>query len=99
MPVRCLRYSLRQLPGERGKPRYSIISARLATEFTPYGNLVIGAHGELYGTAWEGGPYGYGMVFKLRPPPAAGGERTETVLYTFTGQSDGANPWGLSMSA
>jgi len=66
---------------------------------TPYGSLVIDAHGELYGTTWEGGAYDYGTVFQLRQPATPGGAWTETVLYTFTGQSDGANPWGLSMSA
>jgi uncharacterized repeat protein (TIGR03803 family) len=50
--------------------------------------------GNLYGTTYFGGnlsdcaPIGCGVVFKLDP---AG---KETVLYTFTGGTDGANPQG-----
>ncbi len=55
----------------------------------PNGGLVFDSQGNLYGTTnlnWYGGESGYGTVFKLTP----GG--TETVLYTFTGGADGANP-------
>lgn len=33
---------------------------------TPYAGLIQGARGRLYGTATEGGRYGYGTVFKLK---------------------------------
>jgi uncharacterized repeat protein (TIGR03803 family) len=62
----------------------------------PYGSLFLGA-GYLYGTTFFGGDLtspeldcsgtGCGVVFKL---DQAG---TETVLYTFTGAADGANPY------
>src|SRR5205807_6755836 len=42
---------------------------------------------------WHGtvcGPNGCGTVFSLSP--TSGGGWTETVLYNFTGGSDGANP-------
>jgi uncharacterized repeat protein (TIGR03803 family) len=42
--------------------------------------------GNLYGTTVSHGAYGWGLVFKLDP---AG---NETVLYTFTGATDGGNP-------
>src|ERR1051325_10232004 len=42
--------------------------------------------GDLYGTTEFGGAFGYGTVFKLSP------DHTETVLYSFTGGSDGAIP-------
>ncbi len=58
---------------------------------TPYGGLVRDSAGNLYGSTLQGGvttgSQGYGVVFKL---DAAG---TETVLYTFTGGSDGASPY------
>ena len=44
------------------------------------------AAGNLYGTTEQGGAYGFGVVFKLTPGGA------ETVLYSFTGGSDGADP-------
>jgi hypothetical protein len=37
-----------------------------------------------------GGKNGDGLVFSLKPPASPGGEWTETVLYRFTGGSDGA---------
>jgi uncharacterized repeat protein (TIGR03803 family) len=50
--------------------------------------LILDAEGNLYGTTSNGGgPASAGVVFELDP----GGQ--ETVLYTFTGGSDGANPY------
>ncbi len=55
---------------------------------TPYGGVVIGPNGALYGTASYGG-VNYGTVFELRPPLTACKAILcywgETVLYTFTG--------------
>jgi len=50
----------------------------------PYAGLVFDAAGNLYGTAEEGGTYGYGTVFKLSP----GNPWTETVLYSFCAQTN-----------
>jgi hypothetical protein len=59
--------------------------------------------GNLYATTSAGGAasacdvgsltVGCGTIFKLTP--GTGGSWTETVLYTFTGESDGIGPWGL----
>ena len=49
--------------------------------------LVADGAGNLYGTTVNGGADGFGVVFKLD----ANG--TETVLYSFTGAGDGANPF------
>jgi uncharacterized repeat protein (TIGR03803 family) len=65
---------------------------------SPYGGLVFDAAGNLYGTTYEGGvtncirgnvAYGCGVVFKLSPGSQGW---TESVLYTFTGGSDGGSP-------
>ncbi len=45
--------------------------------------------GALYGTTGYGGTYGVGVVFKLTP---SGSGYTESVLYSFTGSTDGATP-------
>ena len=45
--------------------------------------------GNLYGTAANGGANGYGVVFELSP---VGTSWTETVLYSFANDGDGANP-------
>jgi len=55
---------------------------------TPYfGDLVLDAKGNLYGTTFAGGAYpGLGVVFKVTPAGA------ETVLYTFK-SADGCSPY------
>jgi uncharacterized repeat protein (TIGR03803 family) len=58
----------------------------------PLGGLVIGVHGDLFGTTGGGGRYNSGTVFKLRAPASPGGAWTEEVLYNFTGGADGNNP-------
>jgi len=62
----------------------------------PYlGDLVFDSAGNIYGTTSAGGGqgcfgFGCGVVFKLSH---SGGGWTETVLYTFSGNDDGANPF------
>ncbi len=64
----------------------------------PVAGVVIGPGGVLYGTTYQGGNYscsyanGCGTVFRLVPPASPGGAWTETILHTFTGGNDGANP-------
>lgn len=62
----------------------------------PDAGVVFGPDGTLYGTTDSGGPYGRGTVFNLRPPAnvchAVSCPWTETVLYSFTGGSDGDIP-------
>lgn len=70
----------------------------------PTAGLIFDSKGNLYGTAVNGGdtggancpgldpPTGCGTVFELSPPSGGTGPWTETVLYTFTGGSDGAYP-------
>jgi uncharacterized repeat protein (TIGR03803 family) len=66
----------------------------------PFGSLVMGAGGALFGTTSNGGttafPDGYGAVFELWPPAAAGGQWTEKILYSFGGPAagDGFEPMG-----
>jgi uncharacterized repeat protein (TIGR03803 family) len=64
----------------------------------PQAGVVIGPGGALYGTTYSGGtstcPSGCGTVFQLTPPASSGAPWTETILHTFTGGSDGANPQG-----
>lgn len=58
----------------------------------PYAGLIFDASGALYGTTTAGGTDRVGTVFKLTPPATSAGAWTESVLYSFTGVSDGANP-------
>ncbi len=60
---------------------------------TPSGEVTVDKSGALYGMTNKGGS-GFGVVFRLTPPSVAGGAWTESVLYTFAGSSDGANPLG-----
>ncbi len=67
----------------------------------PTGAL-IHVDGVLYGTTTYGGGagcgagLGCGTVFRLKPPGAAGGAWTETVLHRFSGSRDGERPGGLT---
>jgi len=54
--------------------------------FGPTADLIMDSSGNLYSTTENGGADGYGVVFKLAP------DGTETVLYSFTGGSDGKYP-------
>jgi uncharacterized repeat protein (TIGR03803 family) len=59
----------------------------------PYAGLIFDPAGNLYGTTgYGGGTNNTGVVFELKPN--ADGSWTESVLYSFTGFSDGANPYG-----
>lgn len=57
----------------------------------PSSNLIFDAHGNLYGTTFNGGVNQYGTAFELSPTKS--GQWKETILHTFTGTgSDGGNP-------
>jgi uncharacterized repeat protein (TIGR03803 family) len=57
----------------------------------PHAGLTLAPDGSLYGATYHGGN-GRGVVFELAPPAPAGGAWAETVLHTFLGHTDGANP-------
>lgn len=54
------------------------------------GSLVFDTKGNLYGTTFSGGANGDGEVFELTP--GTGGTWTQSVIYSFTGEPDAANP-------
>jgi uncharacterized repeat protein (TIGR03803 family) len=53
---------------------------------TPGAGLIRDKEGNLYGTTIGGGSYGFGTVFKVD------GSGNETVLRSFSGETDGATP-------
>jgi uncharacterized repeat protein (TIGR03803 family) len=56
----------------------------------PWGGVIFDPSGNLYGTTVYGGAYGNGAIYQLVP---VGSGWTETILYSFTGGADGANPY------
>jgi uncharacterized repeat protein (TIGR03803 family) len=56
--------------------------------YPAYGGLLADAAGNLYGTTNQGGPANAGVVFKIDP------NGNETILYSFAGGMDGADPTG-----
>jgi len=54
----------------------------------PLAGLVQDAQGNLYGTTYYGGVYGSGTVYEVD------NTGKETVLYSFTGKTDGYQPYG-----
>ena len=63
----------------------------------PQARVIIGASGDLYGATVMGGLF-YGTVFNLKPPARACTTAlcgwTKSVLYSFTGGTDGGYPAG-----
>lgn len=73
---------------------YNFCAVKLCADgSTPQSSLVMDLLGNLYGTTIRGGTGGIvgreGTVFELSP---VGAGWVETVLYSFTGGTDGANP-------
>ncbi len=66
----------------------------------PTANLTSAGSSVLYGTTIGGGAASAGTVFQLSRPVGKNGPWTETVLYSFTGVSDGGAPYaGLTIDA
>jgi uncharacterized repeat protein (TIGR03803 family) len=61
--------------------------------YYPASDLVRDSAGDLYGTTSYGGQFGGGTVFEIS---AAG---VESILYSFSGGTDGGNPNGLVLSS
>ena len=68
----------------------------------PVAPVTMDAQGNLYGTTLQGGYFGgtrgcqyfgCGTVFKLTKPQQEGSPWTESILYAFTYNTDGAGPW------
>jgi len=63
----------------------------------PHSVLLDGGGGVFYGTTYYGGSDSSGTVYELT---CSGGSCSESVIYTFTGGSDGSNPHaGLIMDS
>ena len=81
-------------------PLYELTGA--ADGAYPFGPVVIGPNGALYGTTTEGGSESAGAVFELRPPATFCRTIlcywTATVLYSFTGTPDGEYPSNVSLA-
>jgi uncharacterized repeat protein (TIGR03803 family) len=57
---------------------------------SPVSSLIADGQGALYGVTRFGGKYGFGCVYKLTPHS---GIWKESILYSFSGGADGANPF------
>jgi uncharacterized protein YceK len=62
----------------------------------PAGSVIVDRSGNVYGTASFDGVGGYGTVYQLTPPAKGESTWTETTLWSFSNDGDGANPYGLA---
>jgi uncharacterized repeat protein (TIGR03803 family) len=76
---------------------YSFLFGSTSNGYYPIGGVVFDRNGNLYGTTLYGGgeelcngDYGCGTVYELTP--GAAGIWAHTLLYSFSGGDDGANP-------
>jgi uncharacterized repeat protein (TIGR03803 family) len=60
------------------------------------GKLTLDGSGNIYGTCFSGGAYGFGVVFELTP--GSNGIWTETILHSFAGGNDGSGPLNESLA-
>lgn len=60
----------------------------------PASDLTADAAGNLYGTTFAGGRYGYGSVYELVKPATATGQWQIKYLHYFNGLADGSHPIG-----
>jgi uncharacterized repeat protein (TIGR03803 family) len=67
---------------------YAFRGSKKGDGAAPFSSLIMDSKGNLYGTTYAGGTYGFGTVYKLTP------KGQETVLYSFAGQPDASNPVG-----
>lgn len=66
----------------------------------PQAGLIIDGYHNLYGTTVQGGAWGQGVAFRLRPSLLYRAGWTETVLHAFGAGTDGAFPYaGLTRDA
>lgn len=63
----------------------------------PLAALIFDSAGNLYGTTFYGGVYGYGTVYELSP--AGGNKWMETVLFSFSSNIDGYAEYPLTMDS
>jgi uncharacterized repeat protein (TIGR03803 family) len=78
-----------QVPTEK-----TLLSFSVNNGAYPFGGMVYSSNGSLYGTAFGGGKFGYGVVFELTPP-TVGGNWTPAIVHTFNDPAtQGSNPYG-----
>jgi uncharacterized repeat protein (TIGR03803 family) len=80
-----------ELTSVSGKWKFKTLDAFKGTPHAgfPDGGVIADGKGNLYGTTYYGGASGAGSVFKLTK---SAGKFTESVLYSFTGGTDGSWP-------
>jgi uncharacterized repeat protein (TIGR03803 family) len=83
-------------PGSNGTWNEQILYNFSGCFCVTWGNLAVDSSGNLYGTIYGGGAYGFGTVFELSP--GSSGAWTETILHSFSGGKDGSGPLGEKLA-
>jgi uncharacterized repeat protein (TIGR03803 family) len=65
----------------------------------PYSGITFDASGNIWGTTKNGGVDGHGSIYELTTNGSGGYATQDTVFYSFTGGTDGKNPYAGFLSA
>ncbi len=87
-------FELKRPAGPQGAWTETVLhSFGLGTDGTaPQGGLAFDSEGNIYGTTFDGGQNGLGVVYEVSPPAQSGEEWTESVLHSFGSGDDGFWP-------
>jgi uncharacterized repeat protein (TIGR03803 family) len=84
-------FELKRPTKKGGKWRFSLLYTFTGQPdgAEPFAGVTFDGSGNLYGTTWEGGAYGWGAVYRVSPPAKKGQVWSETVIYSFDRSNDG----------
>ena len=66
----------------------------LPADYEPYSGVTFDASGNIWGTTKIGGTAGHGAIYELASNGSGGFATAAQIVYSFSGEADGKNPYG-----